>query len=73
MLTLDLPYRNEDLDRFAIPEHIAAGNRPRLPSDVLTEPREPLVRLFRQCTETVAADRPSAKEIVALLEKMQKK
>jgi serine/threonine protein kinase len=71
LITLDIPYRLEGLTRFAIPAYIAEGNRPQLPPD--TPPTfAPIVKLFNRCSEAAPSARPTAKELVASLDKLNR-
>jgi hypothetical protein len=71
LLTLDIPYRREGLNRFAIPAYIAEGNRPQLPPDLPTS-FAPIVKLFRRCSEAAPSGRPTAKELVASIDKLDR-
>lgn len=71
LITLDIPYRLEGLNRFAIPAYIAEGNRPQLPPQ--TPPTfAPIVKLFNRCSEAAPSARPTAKELVASLDKLNR-
>jgi hypothetical protein len=71
LITLDIPYRLEGLNRFAIPAYIAEGNRPQLPPE--TPPTfAPIVKLFNRCSEAAPSARPTAKELVASLDKLNR-
>jgi len=71
MLTLDIPYRQENLSRFDIPKHIRRGIRPTMsPLDAAGD-RAPLVDVFKRCTELDVTVRPTARDIIQLLKKIQ--
>ena len=64
MLSGDVPYRSERINRFALLEHVAGGARPQWPPSVARpapgSPGAQLVALYEQCTRQRAAERPSA-------------
>jgi len=68
LLTLDIPYRAH-VNRFEIPKMIEAGVRPMLPE--LPPSYTNIVKLFIACTDSKIKSRPTAKEIVKKLRKLQ--
>lgn len=68
LLTLDIPYRAENLAPFLIPERIENGIRPEVPTSIQTRINEDvglqeIKKLFMECTEKDVVKRLCSKEV----------
>jgi serine/threonine protein kinase len=77
LLTLDIPYRRgassgTAVSRFELPKLVAAGVRPTLADDGLPRSADPLVKLFQKCTMLRSTDRPSARDLVKRLRRINR-
>lgn len=76
MLTLDIPYRNNDVGNLDLPSYISSGNKPRWPDGVFHQKTKSvlfhkLLEIFNMCTEVDVEKRVSATILVQEIQQVK--